>query len=375
MQSPPCLSLRSADRSSHRRRPFSPSALCHLLLASAIVTTTAPAIGAPAANQGEYAGKAVFIRNGVTLDRTLTLERRPLKARENVFVQDGLETDPAGAGRVVMRDRSMLVLAPDSRVELSQYVFKESDPSQDAMTTSVVKGGLRALTGLVDKRNPDRVEIRTPMATIGVRGTAIRVDLIPGLGEEVVFQFGRGFVSNRAGSVEVAEGQGVRVTSPDKLPEFFDPVPNPRDPAEIARRMQRMSPEQAEALARQLAAQLPPAELVVLLGMLEQLPGPDLELVMTVLRGILAADPGTASSMLYTAIRLAEERAPLILRTAVEAGLTVDVALREVLVGLEQISLKPDLLETVLIQAISLGISREDAIALIAELRDAGLCT
>lgn len=342
---------------------------CVLLLVAGTVSA------APAPASGQYAGKAVFVRNGVTLDRTLTLERRRLQAREEVWVEDALETDPAGAGRIVMRDRTMLALAPDSRVELDTYEFVEGDPSRDAMVTSVVKGGLRALTGVVDKRNPDRVEIRTPMATIGVRGTAVRVDLVPGTGEEIRFQFGRGVVSNRAGSVEVGEGQAVRVTSPDKLPEFFEPPPDPRDPAEIARQMQGLSPEQARALARQLGGQLPPSELVLLLGMLEQSAEPDLERIMNVLEGIIIADPEFAPVLIYTQIRLAEERAPLVLRSAVEGGVSVDTALRDVLIGLEQISVKPTLLETVLIQAVTLGVTREQALSLVQELRDAGLCT
>ncbi|MFM7272831.1 MAG: hypothetical protein ACKO4A_03110, partial [Gammaproteobacteria bacterium] len=85
--------------------------------------------------------------------------------------------------------------------------------------------------------------------------------------------------------------------------------------------------------------------------------------------------PDLAPQLIYTQVRLAEERAPLVLRSAVTAGVAVDLALRDVLIGLEQLSVKPQLLETVLTQAVTLGITREAALTLIQELRDAGLCT
>jgi hypothetical protein len=341
--------------------------------AAAKIDGAPPAPALPAG--ADYAGKTVYIRKGVTLDRSLTQERRALQARENVFIQDAIETRPDGAGRIVMKDRSMLALAADSRIELTDYHFEEGDPARDAMVTRAVKGSLMALTGLVDKRNPDNVQIDTRMTTIGVRGTAVRVDLLANGHEEVTFEFGKGFVRNRAGTVEVAERQSVRITSPDKLPEFFQRPPNPRDPAELARRLARMSAAEAQALARQLALQLSDADLVLLLGLLEQLPDLDIEWLMNVLEGLIEGNPQLSASLVYTAVRLADERAPLILRAATAAGMSVEAALREVLLGMENLSQLAAELELVLIEAVQLGITRDQALGLIEQLRQQGLCT
>jgi hypothetical protein len=57
-----------------------------------------------------------------------------------------------------MRDKSMLALQPGTVISISEYHFETGDPGSDRMVTGVVKGSLRALTGLVDKRTVNRVE-------------------------------------------------------------------------------------------------------------------------------------------------------------------------------------------------------------------------
>jgi hypothetical protein len=72
-----------------------------------------------------------------------------------------------------MVDGAELILRPNSRAEITQYVFKPSVPSSDSALITLIKGGLRSLTGLLGKRNPQQVTFRTSTATIGIRGTEV----------------------------------------------------------------------------------------------------------------------------------------------------------------------------------------------------------
>jgi hypothetical protein len=45
------------------------------------------------------------------------------------------------------------------------------EAKRDGFMMRLVKGGLRAVTGLIGKRNPNNVRMRAGTATIGIRGT------------------------------------------------------------------------------------------------------------------------------------------------------------------------------------------------------------
>jgi hypothetical protein len=45
------------------------------------------------------------------------------------------------------------------------------------MLVSILKGTLRMVSGLLVKANPEQVRLKTPTATIGVRGTDFIVDV------------------------------------------------------------------------------------------------------------------------------------------------------------------------------------------------------
>jgi hypothetical protein len=44
-------------------------------------------------------------------------------------------------------------------------------PDGDNASFNLVKGGLRSVTGLLGKRNKEKFAMKTPSATIGIRGT------------------------------------------------------------------------------------------------------------------------------------------------------------------------------------------------------------
>jgi len=65
------------------------------------------------------------------------------------------------------RDQTRITLRPNTVFRLEAY----RDDAPESMLLGLTKGGLRVVTGLLGKRRPDAVSIRTATATIGIRGT------------------------------------------------------------------------------------------------------------------------------------------------------------------------------------------------------------
>ena len=103
---------------------------------------------------------------------------------------DTLITESNTYTRVKFLDNGEIVLRPGSQIVVKSYLYDAEKPAQDNVAISLVKGGLRAVTGLVGKRNHDAVSFDTPTATIGIRGT----------------NFGALFCQNDCGGVPTSNG-------------------------------------------------------------------------------------------------------------------------------------------------------------------------
>ena len=111
--------------------------------------------------------------------------RVQLQAGDPVFQGDVLETSNDGLVGIVFVDESTFQLGGDGRMVLDELIY---DPgTQDGLGTfSIVQGVFSFVSGKIAKTGVDAMEIRTPVATIGIRGTSISGDVgAPASGEEV----------------------------------------------------------------------------------------------------------------------------------------------------------------------------------------------
>ena len=124
-------------------------------------------------------------------------------------------------------DGSEAVLRPATQVKIDRFNFEEQRPQGDGMALSLLKGGMRAVTGLLGRRNPAAMRVATPSATIGIRGTtfnALLVDqdgaggggLAPGL--HVSVTDGVINLTNNGGTQNFAAGQFGYVPSANQPP-------------------------------------------------------------------------------------------------------------------------------------------------------------
>ncbi len=96
---------------------------------------------------------------------------RVLAPRSTVEEGELLTTADNTYARVKFSDGGEITLRPNSRLQIEAYRFDEKKPEGDSFIVSLIKGGLRSITGLLGKRRADSYNMRTPVATIGIRGT------------------------------------------------------------------------------------------------------------------------------------------------------------------------------------------------------------
>ena len=63
------------------------------------------------------------------------------------------------------------MLRPNTQLKIEAYSYDERQPQSDNVLISLLKGGMRSVTGLLGRRNPGNFRVATPSATIGIRGT------------------------------------------------------------------------------------------------------------------------------------------------------------------------------------------------------------
>ena len=125
------------------------------------------AVGAqPIGTVDTVEGTVVAIRAGGT--------RELLTAGDPVYQGDVLESAAAGSIAVTFADDSTFTLGADARMVLDELIY---DPATQAGTSSfsVVQGLFTFVSGAIAKSGSDAMTVRTPVATIRVRGTQIAV--------------------------------------------------------------------------------------------------------------------------------------------------------------------------------------------------------
>jgi len=232
-------------------RPLLPALSLALLLATgaARAQQPAPAVpGAPASASVPGVGTITHL-SGTLAVRKGDGNTRFLSVSSNVSEGDTLSTQQGTYARIKFADGAEVVMRPDTQFKIENYRFEEQKPEQDNMLVSLLKGGMRSVTGLLGKRNKDKVSFATPTATVGIRGThfgalfcqndcggipthggtppanGLHVDVTSGAivvtnnGGSTVFNAGQfGFVPNlNTPPVVVPPNQGIQVTMPQSI--------------------------------------------------------------------------------------------------------------------------------------------------------------
>lgn len=124
---------------------------------------------APVAIRAQAAGSVEFSR-GVGFAQTPGQMPRTLGKGLDLKEGDRLTTSDGASAIIKLQDGTRMTVRPNSEIVLQQYQFKENAPDNN-MVMQLVRGGFRAVTGLITKSSPNAARVQTNTATIGIRGT------------------------------------------------------------------------------------------------------------------------------------------------------------------------------------------------------------
>jgi hypothetical protein len=131
-----------------------------------------PAVHAQTAGEVEFSRGVGFAQTPGEAPRTLG-KGLPLKEG------DRLTTSEGASAIIKLQDGTRMTIRPNSEMVLQQYHFRES-AADNSMLWQMVRGGFRAVTGLISKNSPDAARVQTNTATIGIRGTDFDARLCTG---------------------------------------------------------------------------------------------------------------------------------------------------------------------------------------------------
>lgn len=129
--------------------------------------------GVHAAEAATEAGEVVKVV-GRASAATAEGDLRRLDQGQAVNTGDTVITATSSFARIKLSDGGYVVLRPNTRFQIADYNYSET-PEENRSVFSLLKGGFRAVTGLIGKRNRNAVSYRTAVATIGIRGTDLEV--------------------------------------------------------------------------------------------------------------------------------------------------------------------------------------------------------
>ena len=192
------------------------------------------------------AGKVLFVSGPVSIERTTVAVAR---AGDAVEQGDVIATGDNARAQLLMNDGARIALRSGSRFRIDEFSLPAAVSAPVQATTanaagravsSLLKGGFRTTSGVIGKNDPAAYAVRTPVGTLGIRGTryvavwcagdcrdvpgqkpgdVIRDGLYLGVEEGVVvFQYG-------AREFRLTAGQNLFVPADGGEPESLDLPP------------------------------------------------------------------------------------------------------------------------------------------------------
>lgn len=177
----------------------------------------------------ESVGQVVQAR-GKRFAISATNKKRDLNIGGEIYVGDRIYTGTKGFLRFSMIDEAKIDLRCNSEMVIEDYQLMRAG---NRSIIYLIKGSLRKISGSIGKFTDDVYEMKTPVSTVGVRGTdyALRVLQAHGCDGSVDVNSNGLFVKvnsgaidlkNKSGSVGLSKGDAAHVTADDKIPESIN---------------------------------------------------------------------------------------------------------------------------------------------------------
>lgn len=150
---------------------------------------------------------------------------RTLSRRGEVFVGDRITTANDSQLQLRMKDGAIIALGANAEFVVKAYSDDAAGDKKDQAVLSLVKGGLRTISGQIDKST---YSMETPTATLGIRGTVFDVFVRTDGTTIVILRDGQVMVTGAAGGTQLLTQKGLAsIIKPGQAPS--QPETPPQD--------------------------------------------------------------------------------------------------------------------------------------------------
>jgi len=187
------------------------------------------------------AGQASFVNGNVQITNAEG-KARNLNKGDSVYESDTITTAKGASAQIKLLDGGLVAVRPDSQLKFDSFVFT-GDDGKDKSFFSLLRGGFRAITGLIGQKNKANYRIATAGSTIGVRGTDHETFVVlPGselattvpVGTYNKVNVGETVMTTEKGAINILPNQMGFSAAADQMPQLqpinlniFTSVPSP----------------------------------------------------------------------------------------------------------------------------------------------------
>ncbi len=169
------------------------------VVVAAVVSASAPLRAVEAVNVG---ATSIIVR---TVTGEIEEKVRHLVVKDSVYLNEVIATGADSATEIDFLDGTKISLGPNVRMTLDKFVF-DPKPGRSTFVMTATEGVLRFFSGNLES---SAYVIKTPTATIGIRGTIFTVVVLPDGTTAVTLEEPSSYVS-----VANLLGQIIKLTTP-----------------------------------------------------------------------------------------------------------------------------------------------------------------
>ncbi|WP_440905785.1 FecR family protein [Catenovulum sp. SX2] len=105
-------------------------------------------------------------------------DTRPLKRRSPVYNIDTVTTGPKSKAQFKMTDGGLLAIKENTQLIISTYEY-DAETDTGSAVMNLLSGGIRTISGKIKNDNGE-YQLKTPVGSIGIRGTHFEIELVDG---------------------------------------------------------------------------------------------------------------------------------------------------------------------------------------------------
>jgi len=97
------------------------------------------------------------------------------KKDTEVLSGDVITTGGTSNAQVRFKDGAVVAFRPETEFRVDEYKYSGKPDGTEKAAVSLVKGGVRAVTGVIGRSNRDNLKVNAVVATVGIRGTGFNI--------------------------------------------------------------------------------------------------------------------------------------------------------------------------------------------------------